>query len=87
MEKDFLTNAEKAALKLRHRSEKDGKTRDRIKAVLLRICRQEEPVDVKRRTLLSVVVQVFFFGSIHLPIMSVPVRQDIVRKSYAFVDN
>jgi transposase len=35
MEKDFLTKEEQAELRARHRSEKDGKARDRIKAVLL----------------------------------------------------
>jgi transposase len=35
MDKGFLTEEEKSDLKVRHRSEKDGKARDRIKAVLL----------------------------------------------------
>jgi transposase len=33
--KDFLTSEEREALKVRHRREKDGRTRDRMKAVLL----------------------------------------------------
>jgi predicted ArsR family transcriptional regulator len=33
--KEFLTLEQRSHLKLRHRSERDGRTRDRIKAVLL----------------------------------------------------
>ncbi|GHT98649.1 hypothetical protein FACS1894126_4350 [Alphaproteobacteria bacterium] len=33
--KNFLTDIEGADLKKRHRTEKDGRTRDRIKALLL----------------------------------------------------
>ena len=33
--KEFLTIEERESLRRRHRSEKDGRTRDRIKAVLL----------------------------------------------------
>ena len=35
--KEFLSIEERAHLRRRHRSEKDDRTRDRIKAVLLRI--------------------------------------------------
>jgi DNA-binding NarL/FixJ family response regulator len=35
MRKDFLSKEEYESLRKRHRTEKDGRTRDRIKAVLL----------------------------------------------------
>jgi hypothetical protein len=35
MIKDFLTTGERSELKQKHRLEKDGRMRDRIKAVLL----------------------------------------------------
>ncbi len=35
--KEFLTLKERESLRRRHRSEKDGRTRDRIKAVLLAV--------------------------------------------------
>jgi transposase len=33
--KDFLSDSEQTALKIRHRQERDGRTRDRLKAILL----------------------------------------------------
>jgi hypothetical protein len=35
MKREFLTEADRIALKAKHRKERDGKVRDRIKAILL----------------------------------------------------